>query len=535
MPRHTNAATVSGRPEQPLGTMRLQTGPGPGPAGDPGPQPQTTPDASTRGHRPAAQTQANPEPHPHHNPPVRPTAGPTHTPSDGPPTQTRTATPADATSARPELPLGTMHPRAHIPTGSPSPQVPATPYTSTPWYHPSAPAEAEPAPQQRHDPPARPPVRPTEAPSGSHPAPSPDPDPDPRHGTVPADAPRANAPGHELPTGIPHPEGGTLAARPAAAEGNGGTRAPAGHEGGQAGPAPVPDAQTRAATPIKDDAATPPAPPAQPQRQEPTVDATEEAGGPPQREVAPLPAADLTARGPPIAETPSGVTGQPNKQHASTPANPPPDVTARESSEAPDAGQPGTGPGGPTPNAEHSAPPPPTNRPRATNRGSRGRCPIHGPSTPQQRRRTGGRHDPGGADTGPTSSPGGVRSPGNHTRHAQARRRLFRRLHGVLQECSPHRPNARRPAQPPGATRQPYRGHTPHDRQAHLQRDYAALGARTEHTAATDDGRATTSGAADQTPDEPPRHSAQSSGTRVETGTNTVSGPADQPPGTTSS
>ena len=72
-------------------------------------------------------------------------------------------------------------------------------------------------------------------------------------------------------------------------------------------------------------------------------------------------------------------------------------------------------------------------------------------------------------------------------------------------------------------------------RQAHLQRDYAALGSRTENTAATDDGHAIASGAADQTPEEPPRHSAQGSGMRVETGTNTASEPADQPPGTTPS
>ena len=77
--------------------------------------------------------------------------------------------------------------------------------------------------------------------------------------------------------------------------------------------------------------------------------------------------------------------------------------------------------------------------------------------------------------TGPTWSPGEVRSPGNHTRHArtrsrqgnvsrraQPRRRLFRCLHGVLQEYPPHGPNTGCPARPSGATRCPYRGHTPH-------------------------------------------------------------------------
>ena len=73
MPNPTDTATTSAPPEQPLGTMRPQTGPGPGLAGNLGPA-----DASTRGHRPAAPTHANLEPHPHHSPPVRPTASPTH-------------------------------------------------------------------------------------------------------------------------------------------------------------------------------------------------------------------------------------------------------------------------------------------------------------------------------------------------------------------------------------------------------------------------------------------------------------------------
>ena len=282
-------------------------------------------------------------------------------------TQTRTATPTDATSAQPEQPLGTMRPYAQIPTRSPSPQAPATPCTSTPGYHPPSPAQAEPAPEQRHDPPAGPALRPTEAPSGSQPAPGPDPDPDLTLTTVPADAPRANAPGHKLQTGAPHPEGGTPAARRAAAEGSGGTRALAGHVGARPRPAPVPDSQTRMATPMKDNAATPPALPAHPQREEPMLDATEEARQPKET---PLPAADLTAERQPRAEIPSGVTGQPNDRHARTPTNHLPDMAARESSEAPDAGQPSTGPGGPTPDAEHAADPhhqPPTGHtPRVT-------------------------------------------------------------------------------------------------------------------------------------------------------------------------
>ena len=205
---------------------------------------QTLPDTSRRGHRSAAPTRANPEHHPHHSPPVRPMASPTHTLSDGILTQTHTATPSDAASARPEQPLGTMRPHAHISIWSPSPQAPAASCTSTPGYHPPAPAQAERAPQQSKDPPAGQAVRPSEAPSGSHPDPSPDPDPEPTHAMVQAEAPRASGPGHELPTGVPHPEGRTPAARPAAAERSGGMRALAGHVGGQPRSTPVPDGQT---------------------------------------------------------------------------------------------------------------------------------------------------------------------------------------------------------------------------------------------------------------------------------------------------
>ena len=79
--------------------------------------------------------------------------------------------------------------------------------------------------------------------------------------------------------------------------------------------------------------------------------ATEDAEGCPQQKEAPVPTADLSARGPPRAEIPSGVMGQPGSQHASKPANHPPEMAARESSEASDTGQPSTGLGGPTPGA----------------------------------------------------------------------------------------------------------------------------------------------------------------------------------------
>ena len=334
MPSFTNTVTAGTQPGQPLGSVHPQRSPDPGFTGDRASRPHTPPDASGRDHQPAARqaaaTQADPEPHPHHSPPIRPTEGPTHAPSEGPPTQTCTATPTDAISARPERPLGTVRPHAHNPTECPSPQAPATPSTSALGCRPPAPAQAEPASQQHHDPPAGPAVRPTETPSGNRPAPNPDPglDSDPTHATVPADAPRANALGRELPTRVPHSEGGTPAARPASAEGTGGTRALSGHLGGQPGPTTAPEGQTREAAQPAGGAATPPAPPARPQREEPTVDATEETGGPPQQKEAPPPAADLPARGPPRAVIPSGGTGQPENPRTSAPAHRPPDMAA---------------------------------------------------------------------------------------------------------------------------------------------------------------------------------------------------------------
>ena len=64
--------------------------------------------------------------------------------------------------------------------------------------------------------------------------------------------------------------------------------------------------------------------------------------------------------------------------------------------------------------------------------------------------------------------------------------------------------------------------------QAHLKRDYTALG-RTEHATATGDGHAAASGAADQTAD---GRDAPGSGARVEASTNTASQPTGPPPGT---
>ena len=110
------------------------------------------------------------------------------------------------------------------------------------------------------------------------------------------------------------------------------------------------------------------------------MDATEETGGPPQRTEAALPAADLPARGPPRAEIPSGGTGQPENQRASTPAHRPLDMKASGSDEAPDAGQPGIGPGGPMPDAEHAAGLPPPTAHGARPAGRAGTAPSTAPA-----------------------------------------------------------------------------------------------------------------------------------------------------------
>ena len=98
---------------------------------------------------------------------------------------------------------------------------------------------------------------------------------------------------------------------------------------------------------MKDDSATPPVLPAEPQSGGPTVHATKEVGGPLQRRRSALPTADQAPRGQTRAEIPSGLTGQPSNQHASTPANRPPDMAASKSSEASE---------GPMPGAEHAGP-----------------------------------------------------------------------------------------------------------------------------------------------------------------------------------
>ena len=164
VPSPTNTGAVDTQPEEPHG--------GAHPYPDPTPRPQTPPGASTHGHQPAASraaaTQAHLECHPRHGTPDRPTAGPANTPPEDPPTQTRAATPTDTTTTRPS---DTVHPQAHDPTESRSPQVPATSGTTARGDLPAT-AQAEAASQWYHAPPAGPAVRPTEPSSPGCPAPT---------------------------------------------------------------------------------------------------------------------------------------------------------------------------------------------------------------------------------------------------------------------------------------------------------------------------------------------------------------------------
>ena len=228
------------------------------------------------------------------------------------------------------------------------------------------------------------------------------------------------------------------------------------------------------------------------------------------------------------------------------PADRLPDIAARGSSEAFDAGQPGTGPWQPTPDAEHAAGLPPPTAHRAPTAGHAGAAPS---TAPAHRSDAGAPGDAAfreamtrgpprahaefeaRATTPHMSKPAADRgpSPGGHTRDKAS-------SNAFMESCrsAPHTDPTL--ADPPGhpEPQDDHAGATPlrMSGQAHLQEDYAAVGAQSEHAAATDNEHATASGAADQIPDDPPRHSAQGGGTRVETGTNTASEPADQPPGT---
>ena len=437
--QHNDTRQSTTRPQQPESTRNHLPGGRACPAKRmqqphaPGPSNASAPCAHKR-----AQARAPPATrvHNHKRQPTRPHAAtgqrPRHRPSWGPTRTTahqsnrRQAPQTHRLTALP-LQLQDRPPHRHVQPPRPTPPAPGPSDPSpTPPGAPVPRLRRHPAHQPRRtihqprrrpnrhpinarNPPAGPAVRPTEAPSGSPPSPSPDPNPDPTRASVPADAPQANTPGHRLPTVVTHRKGATPAARPAAAEGSGRTRTLAGHMGSQPRPAFVPDGPTCEATPTKDDAAARPALPAKPEREEPTVDtgagATEDAERRPQRKDAPVPTADLNAWGLPRAEIPGGMTGQRGGENASKPANHPPDMAARESSEALDTCQPGTGPGRPTRGVQHAADPPP-------------RRSISSPSEPQRHGHARGCNVQGGhrprAHLKPRRSPTSGQQPPTH-------------------------------------------------------------------------------------------------------------------------
>ena len=105
------------------------------------------------------------------------------------------------------------------------------------------------------------------------------------------------------------------------------------------------------------------------------MDATKETGGPPRRTEAHPPVADLPARGPPQAETPNAGADQPENQRASVL-----NMTTSGSDQAPDVGQPCTGPGQPAPDAEHAAGLPPPTAHRAQFAGRADAAPFLAPA-----------------------------------------------------------------------------------------------------------------------------------------------------------
>ena len=342
-----------------------------------------------------AATQAHPEPRQRGGTPNQPTEGPAHAPPEGPPTQSRTATPTNTTDTRP---FGTVRPQTHNPTESPSPQTPATCSASAPGDHPQAPAQGEPACQRHHDSPAGPAVRPTETSSRSRPAPNPgpNPDPDPAHATVSADSPQSA----DL--------------------------------GNQPRPTPVSEGHTREKVPPTGDAATPPALPARPKREEPTVGTTETIRGPPQRTKAPPPAMDLPQTG-----KPSGDADQPENQRTGAPG-----MATNGSGKASNAGQPGTEPEEPLPDAKHDASLPPLSAHGAQSAECADAAPLATPahhadaSAPGEAPPRGPpetRANPEAPKNNNTQAPARSRQ-GKVAQGAQPRRRLLRCLHGVLHE-----------------------------------------------------------------------------------------------------
>ena len=469
LPSPTDTGAVGTQPGQPPGTAHPHRDPAPSPTGSP--QPLTPPVAPAHGPRPAASqaaaTQAQPEPRPRRGTPDRPAVDPAYTPTDNPPTRTHTATPTDATAARPS---DAGHPHTHGPTRGLTPQASATSGTG------DLPATTHdgPVPQRHHAPPTGPPARPAEPSSPGRPAPGPGPD--PARTAAPGDAPQ--------PVDL----------------------------GSLPGPPPVAGGHARGAPPPTDDDAEPPTPPTPPQRDEPAVGA-EELQEPPQRTPTPAPMGG-----------PGGGADRPSEQSA--------DLTneaARGGDEALAAGQPDADPEGPAPDTRCADGP---QRPSATDHA--GAAPRANPATradastpggapqrdpPETRARSEARETT--PDTPRRADEGGT-SPSGHNRDDDSFDAFMDSCRDDLQAV----PATETPRVHPEPQRDQVED-TPLTvpRQAHLQRDYTALG----QIATTGEGQAAASGAADRTVGE---RNAPGEGTRVEVSTNTASEPVAPPPGT---
>ena len=248
------------------------------------------------------------------------------------------------------------------------------------------------------------------------------------------------------------------------------------------------------------------------------MDATDEMRGPPERTETPPPAA-----GPPHTEKPSRGVHQRAKPHAD-----PAGMVANGSGEASTAGQPGTEPDNPMPDARHEAGHHPPSAHGAKPAGRADAAPLASPAhhayasapgeapprgPPETRAKSEAREttpDP------PQRAAERKTSPSGHNRDEDS-------FDALMKFCM----RAPRPRLGP---QRDYAEGAPltMSRQAHLQRNYTALG-HTEHATATDDRPAIASRAPDQTPDE---RGAPGSGTRLEAGTNTASEPTGQPTGT---
>ena len=268
----------------------------------------------------------------------------------------------------------------------------------------------------------------------------------------------------------------------------------------------------RGAPPPTDDDAEPPTPPTQRQRDEPTVGA-EELQGPPQQTPTPAPMGE-----------PGGGADWPSVQSAELP-----NETAHGGDEALAAGQPDAEPEGPAPDTGCADGP---HQPSATDHA--GAAPLANLATRPDASTPGGapQRDPPETRAGsearettpetPRRAAEGGTSPSGHNRDDDS-------FDAFMESCRDD-PQAVPAAETPRVHPEPQRdqaedGPLTVPRQAHLQRDYTALG----QIATAGEGQAAASGAADRTASE---RNAPGEGTRMEAATNTASEPVAPPPGT---